>query len=108
MDARVQDIAIRLFVIQSKAFTVSKFSNIFARWQPRQVVEWWVNQCLKAVYALTIRELILPNSSYEGTSFILSVKRLKPTATRYNIRKLYFSHKCVSVYLLCVIITMSK
>jgi len=86
---------------------VTKFSNIFASWQPRQVVEWRLNLSFKAIYALIIMELILPNFSYYGTSSILNVNRLKPTVNRCNIQKLHFYHKRVSVFLLCIIITAS-
>jgi len=108
MEARIQVIALRLFVMQFKAFTVTKFNNIFASWQLRQVAEWRVKLCLKAIYAFITTEMILPNSSYYGTSFILNVSRFKPTATHCNIQKLHFPHKCVSIFLLCIISTMSS
>jgi len=108
MEARIQGNSIRLFAIQFKAFTVTEFNNIFTSWQLRQVAERRVKICFKAIYALITREMILPNSSYYGTSFILNVNRLKPTATYCNIKKLHFSHKYVSIFLLCIIITMSS
>ena len=90
VETRIQDIAIRLFVTQFKILTVTKFNIIFANWQRLQVVEWRVNLCFKAISALIIREMTLPNSSCYGTIFILNVNRLKPTATCCKIKDCIF------------------
>lgn len=86
----------------------TKFNEIFALSDLRQVVEWRANLCFKVTSVLVTGNcFFLPNVCYYGRSFILNVIILKPSAIRCNIQNCIFS-RSVSVVLLYILITMNS